>query len=269
MKKLKISPSDPRFTAVISNLKLGKEPKKSDPRNIQLKNILTALPPLPILGYDVDKSLPGPIPMPMFGNDSWGDCVIAGRAHETLRFEDYEQKIILTIPDSDVLNEYWKEGGETPSNPHPDNGLVMLTSLNEWRKTGWSTAGNVYTIYAYAEIQPLYNKLVKYAIYLLRGCYAGVQLPIDAQYQIVNHLPWTVTKGPNSEPGSWGGHCIYIVAYNCMGPVCVTWGQRQQMTWAWWNKYCEECYAIVQSKEPFVANSPVNIALLDSYLNQI
>jgi hypothetical protein len=42
----------------------------------------------------------------MFGNDVHGDCVIAGRAHQTLRFEDIEQGSVLMITDKEVLKEY-------------------------------------------------------------------------------------------------------------------------------------------------------------------
>jgi hypothetical protein len=57
----------------------------------------------------------------MFGNDTIGDCVIAGRAHQTLRFEDIEPGSVLEaeslmITDKDVLKEYYKEtGGPIPA----------------------------------------------------------------------------------------------------------------------------------------------------------
>jgi hypothetical protein len=43
----------------------------------------------------------------MFGNDKYGDCVIAGRAHQTLRFEAVEQKKLISVTEQDVLREYW------------------------------------------------------------------------------------------------------------------------------------------------------------------
>jgi hypothetical protein len=45
----------------------------------------------------------------MFGNDVCGDCIIAGRAHQTLRFEVIEQGSVLMIGDKDVLRAYLKE----------------------------------------------------------------------------------------------------------------------------------------------------------------
>ena len=254
---------------VKADVKLGKLAKKVDSRTLQLRTILKALPPIPD-SYDVDSTLTGSIPMPMFGNDQWGDCVMAGRAHMTLRFEDFEQRQILAISDSEVLNEYWKEQGAGKGcllfrkKQHPDNGLVMLDSLNCWRK-GWKAAGNIYDIYAFAEVGEATNQMVKAAIYLLSGSYAGVELPISAQNQDI----WDVDNSPNGAPGSWGGHCVYIVAYDPYYVTCITWGQRKKMTWGFWDKYVSENYAIVDDRDKFVNNSPVDVNKLDAYLNQL
>src|SRR5262249_2414056 len=62
---------------------------------------------------------------------------------------------------------------------------------------------------------------------------------------------WDVTSGPGSAKGSWGGHYVYIPGYTPDGPVCVTWGRKQQMTWAWFDKYCDEAYGIFDAKDHF------------------
>src|SRR5437899_12561652 len=89
--------------------KLGKAPAKRDDRNLKFASLLLAAPALPP-SYDFDLSHAG-IPTPMFGNDVHGDCVIAGRAHQTLRFEDIEQGSVLMIRDQDVVDEYFQETG--------------------------------------------------------------------------------------------------------------------------------------------------------------
>ena len=109
--------------------KLGKAAAKKDERNLKLATLLKAGPALPS-SYDFDTTHAG-IPTPMFADDDNGDCVIAGRAHQTLRFEDIEQGSVLMILDKDVLKEYHKETGG------PDTGLVVLDSLKLWRKKGW------------------------------------------------------------------------------------------------------------------------------------
>ena len=113
--------------------RLGKQPARRDRRNLSLKSILRAPVKVPA-EYDFDTSHAG-VPTPMFANDRLGDCVIAGRAHQTLRFELVEQRKIIPITDREVVRQYLLEtGGE-------DNGLVVLASLKRWRTRGWSAAG--------------------------------------------------------------------------------------------------------------------------------
>ena len=127
-------------------MKLGKLAPRVDKRTIKLANILKVIPLVPP-AYNVDKDMALEIPTPVFANDKWGDCVIAGRSHMSLRLECFEQEKILKISDKDVLREYWREQ-KAGCLQHPDNGLVMLDSLNSWRK-GWVAAGQKYTIYAF------------------------------------------------------------------------------------------------------------------------
>src|SRR5437879_1915690 len=86
--------------------KLGKASAKRDKRNLRFATLVrkAALPK----SYDFDVAHPG-IPTPMFANDVYGDCVVAGRAHQTLRFERIEQGSVLMITDKNVLAEYLKE----------------------------------------------------------------------------------------------------------------------------------------------------------------
>jgi len=223
--------------------RLGKAAARRDPRNLKFETLLRAAPELPG-AYDFDVAHPG-IPTPMFANDTYGDCVIAGRAHQTLRFEDIEQGSVLMITDQDVLDEYFKETGGR------DTGLVVLDSLKEWRKRGWKAGRHAYRIRAFAEVDYRNHEQVRQVVYADVGTGFGVQLPIAAQRQIQTGQPWDVTTGPDAEPGSWGGHYVYIPGYTTAGPVCVTWGRKQQMTWAWIDKYADEAFAIFDAKDRF------------------
>lgn len=246
---------------MVIQYKLGKLPAKIDPRTIQLKKLMpTALPPLPDT-YDVDSEFTNFSNGHMYGNDQYGDCVMAGRAHMTLRFEDFEQGILLPITDKEVEDEYFKETGGQ------DSGLVMLDSLNEWRKTGWTAAGKVYMIYAYAQIDKSNHNELMYSVYLLRGAYTGFSVPQSAMDQFNAGKPWTVVQGSPII----GGHCVYIVAYNATGPICVTWGAKQQMTWAFWDAYFDEAYAVIDAQDPWMnpATDPVNVSVLSQELSEI
>ena len=241
--------------------KLGKAPAKHDPRNLKFGALLrTALPPLPP-SYDFDVAHPG-IPTPMFANDDKGDCVIAGRAHQTLRFENIEQGSVLMIADADVLREYFAETGG------PDSGLIVLDSIKLWRTKGWKVGTRRYYCDAFAELNPTNHAQVRRAIFSDVGVGIGLSMPRSAQVQIQSGQPWEVTTGPKAKPGSWGGHYVYVSGYTPKGPVCVTWGRKQQMSWAWLDKYCDEAYAIFDARNKF-KKAFILQGRLDSFLETV
>ncbi len=221
--------------------KLGKAKAKRDARNILFISILKTPPVMPP-EYDFDLAHPG-IPLPMFGNDTYGDCVLAGRAHQTLRFELLEQGAKLKITDKEVIAEYLKETGGA------DSGLVVLDSLKRWRLLGWKAARKNYKILAFTEVDPKDGISLKRAIFLDLGVGLGLSLPLSAQAQVQAGKPWEVVSGRGTAPGSWGGHYVYVSGYTKLGPVCVTWGRKQQITWAFMSKYCDEAYAIIDAKD--------------------
>ncbi|MGA2669804.1 MAG: hypothetical protein ABSF21_00045 [Dehalococcoidia bacterium] len=204
----------------------------------------------------------------MYLNDIYGDCVIAGRAHMTLPFEKFQQGIQIQISDDEIKNEYFAETGGQ------DTGLVMLDSLNVWRKEGWTAGGKHYDIYAFASLDWTNHDEVRAAIYLLRGIYLGFQVPQSAIDQFNAGKIWDVVT---PDGGIQGGHCIYtfafidIVGYNEIGPVCMTWGRRQQMTWRFWDSQVDEAYVVIDNinKWQNPATDPLDIPALVAYLNEI
>ena len=245
----------PRATGLPDmELKLGKLPAKNDTRTIRMSRYLLVDPPE---SFDVDASLSIPIyDNNMYLNDTYGDCVIAGRAHMTLRFEGYEQYGLINIIDQEVKTEYFKETGGK------DSGLVMLSSLNAWRN-GWVAAANIYNIDMYGLLTSTTN--LKQAVYLLRGAYIGIMVYETDMEQFKAGQPWEITSNSGD---LLGGHCIYIVAYNATGPICVTWGKRQQMSWRFYQARCDEAFGIVDDRYKF-SPSDLDVAGMEAELKQI
>ena len=219
--------------------KLGKSRARRDARNLKLKAILRAPVKVPD-EYDFDTAHIG-VPTPIFANDRLGDCVIAGRAHQTLRFELVEQRKLIAITDREVEREYFLETGG------PDEGLIVLDSLKRWRKRGWLAAGDRYFIVAFAEIDRGVSSEVKRTVFTDLGVGLGLRLPLTAQHEFEAAKPWDLTSGPGSAANSWGGHYVYVTGYTTLGPTCVTWGRKQRMSWAFFRKYCDEAYAIIDA----------------------
>jgi len=245
----------PQHYSLSRIVRFGKEPAKRDPRNLQLAWILKEKPKLPD-EYDFDVQHHG-IPTPIFGNDVHGDCVIAGRAHQTLRFEDLEQDRVLPITDRDVLIEWHKENGNT------GNGLVVLDSLKLWRKRGWKAAGKNYKIRYFAEIGRTVHDEVKSTVFADVGCGLGLTLPDSALPEFHAGKPWVQTTDTGN-PKS--GHYVYVPGYTTTGPVCVTWGRKQQMSWAFFEKYCDEAYAIFDARDTLKREQLVDEGKVDAFL---
>ena len=241
--------------------KLGKKPAKRDRRNLQLKAILRAPVKVPD-EYDFDTTHIG-VPTPVFANDRVGDCVIAGRAHQTLRFELVERHAVIKITDSEVLKEYFLETGG------PDTGLIVLESLKRWRKRGWIAAGDRYFITAFAEIDRSAPGEVKRTVFTDLGVGLGVSLPVSAQNEFEAGKPWATTTGPGSSAGSWGGHYVYVTGYTALGPTCVTWGRKQRMSWRFFGKYCDEAYAIIDALDTAKKRRVLDRKKLENFLNSL
>jgi len=222
---------------MMPDVKLGKRTAVFDTRTLHATSILRrrTLPEV----YDVDDTHPG-VPTPMFANDAHGDCVIAARAHHTLRLV-LEHGAMPQITDAEVLSTYYRETGGD------DTGLVMLDSLKAWRRAGWIAGREVDYIAAFGAIHVWNHEEIKLAIYHLGGVHLGVEMPRSASDQFDAGDPWTVTSGRDARAGSWGGHAIYVLAWDRDGLTCVTWGKRQRMSWEWYDAYCSEAYGIVDS----------------------
>lgn len=241
--------------------KLGKRPAKRDTRNLKLKAILRAPVKVPP-EYDFDTVHIG-VPTPVFANDRFGDCVIAGRAHQTLRFELVEQHQVIAITDREVINEYFTETGG------PDTGLIVLDSLKRWRKKGWIAAGDRYYIMAFAEIDRTMPSEVRRTVFTDLGVGLGLSLPVTAQAEFEAAKPWETTAGPGSTPGSWGGHYVYVTGYTVLGPTCVTWGRKQRMSWKFFGKYCDEAYAIIDALDTLKKRRALDRKKLVAFLGSL
>ena len=251
----------------MANLKLGKLPAKVDARTIKLSQILKVklLPDLPEQ-FSVDYSLGGIYDNRMFLNNKYGNCVIAMQAHHILRFEKFEQKKNITIADKEVEAEYFRQTGGL------DSGLVELNSLKEWRKTGWVAGGNVHNIYAFASVEWQNHTEVKHCIHLLGGLDFGMKIYQRDEEQFKAGEIWTLET---SNGDYLGGHAVYlfryqdIVSVNNNGITCMTWGGWQFMTWDFWDDRVDEAYGIVDNRDNWLEDSPVDVEKLGGILKEI
>ena len=285
-------------------LKLGLNlPAIQDERDIKLKSILipAKLPPLPE-SFCVDVDVGGVEANRMFGNDRYGNCVIASQAHFILRLEKFEQGKQIEITDKEVIDEYFRQSRGR------DTGLYMHSAVKEWRKHGLIAGGKPYTIHAFVKADITDLTELKYCIYLLRGFSAGVLIFQRDMEQFRAGMPWTLT-GTNGR--FLGGHAVYVNAYDSAPPsqkivmtkenriveyspsewgcvvvpepveslvyrsrgdygYCMTWGKMQAFTWDWWKERAQEAYAVVDEKNYWMgADSPLDVEAMEKLLQEV
>jgi hypothetical protein len=258
------------------SLKLGKLPARYDRRTIRLSQILNPLPPPPDT-YSVDMHLPVQIPVSMLGNDEWGDCVQVGETNQLLRFECLEQSVCVPITTDDVLNEYWRKQGYAANkcwllnlinringDTNPDNGLVVLDSLKSWRNEGWNLGGYNYKIHAFASA--LVDVEVKRCIQYLGGAQVGLAVPTNMIPQFNAGEPWTVDP---SSSFTGEGHLVYAGMYDQDWLECITWGRKQLMSWEFFRKYRDESYGVIDERDLWKPDSPIDPDALEALLTQI
>lgn len=220
-----------------AHCKLGKGP----PRHGKLRlaaYLKVDLPPAP---EAVDWTA-GLTSWGMMGNDGHGDCVFAAGAHAIQTWTLNASLPAVTgversMSDAAVLSYYSQWAGYAPGNAATDNGFVILDFLNLWKAEAY---GGV-LLDGFVEPDPANQEHIKQAVALFGGVDIGLQLPVAWQDLEV----WDVVEGVRGVPASWGGHSVWVPAYNAAGPVCISWGGLKQITWAGWVKYCDEAHALV------------------------
>ena len=163
----------------------------------------------------------------LLANDSIGDCVWAGAAHETMLWRA-EAGAPVQFTDKAVLADYSALTGYSPGNPDSDQGTDMQEAASYRQKTGvadWT--GERHKIDAYVALKPGNLDQLALAAFLFGAAGVGIQLPTSAFDQFDNAEPWSVVNGSSIE----GGHYVPIVGRNTHGNfLCVTWGRLHAIT---------------------------------------
>jgi hypothetical protein len=234
--------------------RFGKRPPKIDYRTLRLKDYAANLPDPPPAANVLqevyknlniqppDASTPATL-FPLDGNDTLGDCTIAGVAHAMTVYHSFVQAppAPLIPPSQQVVKLYLQLTGGV------DSGLDELTVLNYWNNNG--IFGDD-PILAYVSIDPKNHTHIRQAISLLNGVYLGFHVQKNCVQEFDEHQPWT--------PGrlTTDGHAVFAVAYDPETVTVLTWGNTQQGTWAWWDECVDEAYAILPSEAAVAKYAP-------------
>jgi hypothetical protein len=236
------STSDAAHAAVVGrSVRLGRRPALHRPENDRFALARYVRPaaldraPSSIHYGQVVPRLGGTFPM--YGNDRLGDCTVAAAGHmEEVWTANAAGRAGLVAPaEQAVLDAY------IPGTGAADDGRYLDDVLSYWRRTGIDGR----RILAYAKVDVHDRAQVKAALWLFGGLYLGVGLPVTAQTQTTWKLDRSAPAA-DREPYSWGGHCVNGTGYTTTsGMYLVTWGTLIRMTWAFFQAYVDEAFAIV------------------------
>ena len=180
-----------------------------------------------------------------YGNDEFGDCVWAAKAHMHMLWSlmgGYTRDRFTTF---DVLSDYAAQTGFNASDPNSDQGTDMKAAAEYHRKTGVRDAANHRRqVTSYVNLQPGSVGQLAIAAYIFGAVEIGVMITEDNMKQFDQGKPWTVTK---AEPV--GGHCIPVFGRDADGNfICVSWGRIQKITPAFIKKYMDEGIAYLNEE---------------------
>lgn len=241
-------------------MKLGKTKARKDAVKLKFATYKT-LPTYPKAETAVNLN------WQMLGNDTVGDCVIAGAGHETMAWNN-EAKKTITFTDKSILSDYSAITGYNPNDPNSDQGTDMQVAASYRKKTGVVDANGVrHKVGAYVAITPGNTTEIKEAIYLFGAVGIGIQFPASAMTQFNKGKNWTVVKGSKIE----GGHYVPAIGYSSSYVYLVTWGKLIKASWGFINKYMDE--GLVYLSPEFLTGGKnlegFDIAALTADLNQL
>jgi hypothetical protein len=227
-------------------VRLGKRPGTvQDERTLRFAALATPELPAPTKTWRIAKAFHD---WPMYGNDRYGDCGSASlNGHRVIAQEwSASQRDPLGPPtEAQVVDAYWRITGGI------DSGIYLIDGLKDARRfgVGRENDGTPHTITAYARVDHANRDEVRTAARLFGGLYLGLALPETAEREIAADKPWAATTGPGSELYSWGGHAVWLIEYDERRARVATWGGEQWMTWAWWDRFVDEAWAVVSEDQ--------------------
>lgn len=232
-----------------SMMKLGRAPKKVDPRHFEFASFLPiALPIIPASADWGSKVADWKVML----NDSEGCCTCSAVGHAILAFTT-DNGSPFCPADADIQATYIRVTGEEgaafdPATGANDNGCAITDVLNDYRKTGM--AGHKLGAYAGVQFAPdvgLNIDHLRLGVAMFGVVDLGVNLPIFAQTQDVWDVPAGTALTGDWASGSWGGHSIIAVSYRAVDDTfgIVTWGALKTVTKAWLLAYCDEAEVLL------------------------
>lgn len=195
-----------------------------------------ALPKAPAsVAVPVPPAAPDGTPWGMDGNDTYGDCGVAGINHyfmaDAAIAREGEQ-----FPDDTEITQYYLTytGGQ-------DTGVVLSDFLAYVKKTEFYG----HTIEAYAPVGVHDVPTLHFAIWAYGAAYTGITVTTGMMNTFNAGQPWTMEDLFSDIDG---GHCVPLVGYDSKYLYCVTWGKVQPIEYSAWHYCSSEAWGVISGE---------------------
>ena len=215
--------------------KLGKLAPKRSLKALPLSNYMKAS----AVPFPKVHAWERPISYGMLANYRIGDCTCAGLVHQVMNWQAVANAgTPFVVTDQQVIDLYSAITGYDGT-PATDNGANETDVLNFWTNTGF--LGHKIVGRATHDVQNIDQ--IKAAIYVFGGVYIGFQVP---DY-IMADPPVKVWDYTGQSYNVVGGHAVIQLGYGNSGMAVCSWGDIYHMTWAFWQQFVDEAYAVVSA----------------------
>jgi hypothetical protein len=236
--ELAMSPANHSF-------KLGRLARTHDKRIPMLHTLMAGMVPKPVVP-EVDYTNGMPSNLGMMLNDTLGDCTCPAYYHAMQVWTFNALKKLVTEPDLDVEDLYEQacgykptQGGEGPGG----NEQHVLTYILKKGAPSGPAGQQRHQIDAFVEVDGQNTDNIKRTINDCGVAYIGFNVPQYIMPPGKNPLPvWDVD--PKADNTIVGGHAVVLAGYNAAGARVISWGNYYTMTWAFFEKFVDEAYAI-------------------------
>jgi hypothetical protein len=233
------------------SLKLGRKPPDYTKSRLWLEDYVTPAS-WPKFSPVVDRASKV-TQWPMYLNDTYGDCTIAGMGHLYGALTAYAHNTEAIFNNS-VVEAVYERNCPTfnPSTGAGDDGCTLQGVLADQVSNGMADMfGTVHNVVAYAQMKSIGPRWLAVALEAFGSVYLGVNLPQSAETQFSAGQPWTYVQGSPI----LGGHCIVLQAVHeavahpsqsgNQAFTFVTWGSTVTASWQWCNTYIEEAWVAI------------------------
>ena len=206
---------------------------------------------VPVGLRDLTYYAAGPLPRPpakvavpkvagwgMDGNDTLGDCGVAGLDHY-FKAAAADTGQAEAFPSAQQVADYYLTytGGQ-------DTGVVLSDFLAYVRQNQFFG----HTVTAYAPVSVSDVKTLRFAVSAYAAAYAGITVTGGMMAAVQGGGPWTWTLG-DLTGGAEGGHCIILAGYDSSWLYGVTWGQVIRIAYPAWHEMADEAWALITGED--------------------